>query len=89
VAITKTYTSGTFGDEVQSIKRPDGTMDFYEYATNAEGIRRTNTVYSGQPSAQQTAIINGTKTVTILALALTRIDIFCSFKVSIGVVIWG
>jgi YD repeat-containing protein len=69
ITITTKYTSGLFSNEVQSIKRPDGTMQFFEYTTNSTGTMRTNTVYRGQPNAQQTAIVNGTKTVTVLGTA--------------------
>ena len=69
VTITKTYTSGAFAGKVKSIKRPDGTMDFYEYSDNQAGTERTTTVCSGEPNGQYTAIQDGTVTVTVVGTA--------------------
>ncbi len=65
VTVTKYYTSGSNTNRVRSIENPDGTMVIYEYAQAADGSQ-TNTVYSGQPNAGRTAIVDGTKDVTIL-----------------------
>lgn len=65
VTITKRFTSGTFKDYVQSVEHPDGTMQIYAYVIDPVLGRRTETVDSGQPNAGKTAIIAGTRTVTV------------------------
>jgi RHS repeat-associated protein len=79
VTITKYYTNGANINKVMSIMNPDGTMSLYDYDTAADGSV-TNIVYTGQPNTDGTAIIDGTKTVTILGplgqmLSSSEIDI--------------
>jgi RHS repeat-associated protein len=67
VTITKRLTSGFFQDELQSVQRPDGTLELYQYATNSTS--KTTTVWVGQPGAAGTNVVAGTKTVTVVGLA--------------------
>ena len=61
------YTNGSFAGLVAKELAPDGTMTFYEYGTNS--TTRTNIVWHGQPNTNQTTIVDGTRTVTLLGLA--------------------
>lgn len=65
VTITKYYTDGPNIFRTKSIKNPDGTMSFYDYASSTNGWQ-TNTVCSGQANGGETAIVDGTQTTTIL-----------------------
>ncbi len=74
VTITRSFTNGFFYGEPMSIERPDGTMDFFEktcggftpaFVPGALTLNWTNITYSGVPNTGKTAIIDGTKTVTI------------------------
>jgi YD repeat-containing protein len=65
VTVTKYYTTGVNTNRIQSIKNPDGTMVFYNYVVNGDNTR-TTTMTSGQPNAGQTAVVDGTQTVTIV-----------------------
>ncbi|MBI4657882.1 MAG: RHS repeat protein, partial [Verrucomicrobia bacterium] len=60
--ITKFYESGAFSNQLKSIKAPDGTLTVYEYETNA--TQKIERVSRGQPNAGETAVIDGTLTVT-------------------------
>lgn len=62
--ITKLYTNGTFAGYTQSVKRPDGTMTLHEYSVDGSGNLST-LVWSGQPNGGGTAIVAGTKLVTL------------------------
>jgi YD repeat-containing protein len=66
---TKYFTNGPYSGKVSSIKNPDGTMQFFEFATNSLGTLRTNIVYSGAPDSGGTTITNGTTTVSVTGLA--------------------
>jgi RHS repeat-associated protein len=65
VTTTTNYATGPNAGRVQSVLNPDGTMQIYVYAQAVDGSQ-TNTVYSGQPNTGKTAIVDGSKTVTIL-----------------------
>ncbi len=65
VTVTKYFTSGPNTNRVQSVLNPDGTMSIYEYDQGTDGSQ-TKTVYSGQPNPDKTAIIDGTKDVTVI-----------------------
>ncbi len=65
VTTTTNYSTGPNAGRVQSVLNPDGTMQIYVYAQAVDGSQ-TNTVYSGQPNTGKTAIVDGSKTVTIL-----------------------
>jgi YD repeat-containing protein len=67
VTITRYYSSGDFTGQLKDVTNPDGTMQIYEYATNS--TQKTTTVYSGDPNGGGTAIVDGTKTVTVTGLA--------------------
>ena len=67
--ITKRVDSGVFKDELLSIKRPDGTLTLYQYATNADPVWKMITVLSGRPDGGGTNVVEGTKTVTTVGLA--------------------
>ncbi|MCW5551781.1 MAG: RHS repeat-associated core domain-containing protein [Verrucomicrobiae bacterium] len=67
VTVTRRQGAGEFPGEVQSVLHPDGTMQIYEYAS--DGYQKTTTVYSGQPNEGKTAIVDGTKTVTVAGLS--------------------
>ena len=64
VTTTKFYTSGENTNRVKSIENSDGTMQFFEYVRATDGST-TNTVYTGRPNEGKTAIVDGTKSVTI------------------------
>jgi RHS repeat-associated protein len=68
VTVTRYYESGFFFGKPKSVQRPDGTMEFYAYSFepyNLAGIYTTNIITSGQPGADITNIISGTKTITL------------------------
>ena len=65
VTIHKSYTSGFWFLKPFSVERPDGTVDLFQYTYGGNINNYTNTVWSGVPNAGRTAIIDGTKTVTI------------------------
>lgn len=67
VTVTRRYTSGAFSNLLHSVRRPDGTMELYLYATNS--TYRTNTVMIGQPNSGGATVTNGTRTVTVLGMA--------------------
>jgi RHS repeat-associated protein len=86
VCITKTYTSGTFTDRIQSKKNHDGTMAFYLYEVDASGDK-TTTISSGQPNASGDAIIDGTRVVSVVnksggKISETVTDILSGRKIS-------
>jgi YD repeat-containing protein len=62
--ITTTYTNGSFQNWTKSVRRPDGTMSIYEYEVDGSGNLST-LVWSGQPNGGGTAIVAGTKLVTL------------------------
>ncbi len=64
VTTTKYYSTGVNSNLVQSVSHPDGTMEIYTYAEALDGTQ-TNTVFSGQPNTGQTAIVDGTESVTV------------------------
>ena len=66
VTITRSYLGGPFEGKTQSVARPDGTMIVYsyEYAASGDGSNLVTTVSTGQPNADGTEIVNGTRTVT-------------------------
>ncbi len=61
--VTKRNTSGAFAGEPSCIQHPDGTMEFYTSVIDSG--TRTDTVDSGQPNSGKTAIVDGTRTITI------------------------
>lgn len=65
--ITKRVTSGLFKDELLSVKNPDGTLTHYSYSNTT--TNKTTTVDSGQSNGSETAVIAGTRTVTVVGLA--------------------
>jgi len=87
VTIAKTFTNGPFYGRPRSTKRPDGTMDIFyyqqaDYTAQGSGALQntTNIVMSGQPDGYETNIVDGTKTITVVAplgqvLSRTVIDI--------------
>jgi len=64
VTVTKHYTTGDNSNRVSSIKRPDGTMSFFDYSETA--TNRTTIETSGQPDELELAILNGTETITVI-----------------------
>ena len=66
--VTKKYSSGVNVGRVASMKRPDGTMAYFAYAEVAN-TSRTTPVDSGQPNVGETALLKGTRTVTIVGVA--------------------
>ncbi len=69
VTITKMFTNGFNRYEVQSVLRPDKTIEISQpgpvvlYSTN---LFRTNIVLQGQPDSAGTNILQGIKTVTVI-----------------------
>ena len=61
---TKYYTSGAFVGKTKSVKNPDGTMQMFSYSDN--NGQRTTTVDAGQPNGTGTAILAGTRNVTVV-----------------------
>lgn len=64
VTVTTTYTNGYFFGDTKSVLRPDGTMEFFYYDHASDG-HTTNTVVSGQPNSERTAILDGTTNITV------------------------
>jgi RHS repeat-associated protein len=64
VTTSTTYSTGSFKGWTKSERRPDGTMSLHEYSVDGSGNLST-IVYSGQPNGAGTAIIAGTKLVTL------------------------
>ena len=64
VTTTQYYTNGSYSGWLATVLAPDGAFTLYEYATN--GTTRTNVVWQGEPNSGYTAVIGGTKTVTVL-----------------------
>ena len=68
VSDTKNFTSGSFAGWPFRTENPDGTVQIYNYITNA--TQKTTISLSGQPDPSGvTHILNGTKTVTVTSLA--------------------
>ena len=61
---TSYSTTGTNVGKIQGIQRPDGTLTLYTYDF-AIGGTQTNTVWSDAPNGDKTAVIDGSKSVTI------------------------
>jgi YD repeat-containing protein len=66
--VTRKYTDGPFADELQSIFYPDGTVELYQYEISGDNQRQTTTVSRGVPNAGRTAIVQGTKTITVIGI---------------------
>jgi RHS repeat-associated protein len=69
VTVTKLFTNGFYQNEIQSVLRPDGTIDIHQYdainvSTNT--TTRTNIVLTGHPDSTGTNIDQGTKTATVV-----------------------
>lgn len=76
VTVSKWYGSGSNSNRLMSIEQPDGTMEIRDYGfyteTNAVAVMygtnimyRTNIVYNGVPNAGKTAIVDGTKSISV------------------------
>ncbi len=63
VRITTTYTNGDYFGEVKSVRHFDGTLNLFEYATNA--VTKTTTISSGAPDAAGTSVTEGVRTVSV------------------------
>ncbi len=63
--ITGYFTNGFNAGRLQSVQKPDGTLTLYAYDIAADATQ-TNTVWSGAPNSDKTAVVDGTKTVTIM-----------------------
>ena len=64
VTTTSFYTSGAWAGRVKSILLPDQTMVFYGYVSSGGNL--TTTVDRGQPNAGKTAIVAGSRSVTVV-----------------------
>lgn len=64
VSTTTTYSTGSFKGWTKSERRPDGTLSLHEYSVDGSGNLST-LVWSGQPNGGGTAIVAGTKLVTL------------------------
>ena len=64
VTTTCTYTNGSFKGWTKSERRPDGTLALHEYSVDGSGNLST-LVWTGQPNGNGTAIVAGTKLVTL------------------------
>jgi len=64
VRTTRFYTNGTFATMPKSELSLDGTLTLYEYASGAS--YRTNTVSRGQANSNNTVVLAGVRTVTVL-----------------------
>ncbi len=60
-----------FNGEIQSIKRPDGTVSLYTYGPTDPTTTKITTHYSGAPNSSYSQVTNGTKTVTYTSIAGT------------------
>jgi RHS repeat-associated protein len=67
VSITTYYTNGTFATLPKTKLTADGLLSVYEYSSGS--AYRTNTVWHGQPNTTNSAVIAGTKSVTIVGSA--------------------
>ncbi len=77
--ITGYFTNGFNAGRLQSVQKPDGTLTLYAYDIAADATQ-TNTVWSGAPNSDKTAVVDGTKTVTIMGpvgqiISYTQTDI--------------
>jgi RHS repeat-associated protein len=68
VTITRKYIDGPFKDELKSVFYPDGTIELHAFEISVDGQRRTATVYKGQSNTDQTGVVKGTKTVTVIGI---------------------
>lgn len=68
VTVTRKYVDGPFADELKRLFNADGTVELHEFEISANGRQRTETVYRGQPNADRTGVIKGTKTVTVTGI---------------------
>ena len=76
---TAYFTNGANVNRPKSVQKPDGTLTLYAYDVAADGTQ-TNTVWSGVPNYDKTAVVDGNKTVTILGpvgqmISYTQTDI--------------
>ena len=60
------YTTGVNSNRLQSIVRPDGTLQTFNYATDPTGYYRTNMTATGQPNSTFTSVVAGTTNYTVL-----------------------
>lgn len=67
VTTTRYYTNGSFNGWLRSVLSPDGTMSLYEYQTTSSN--RTDIIWNGQPNVGNTAVVAGSKSVTVRGLA--------------------
>ena len=67
VTSTTAISVGSYFNQPQSVRNPDGTAVLYDYQLN--GADKTTTVSVGQPNGDLSAIIAGTRTVTVLNAA--------------------
>lgn len=67
VTVEKRNLGGLFEGELKSVKNPDGTMSLCEYSS--DGFYKTTTVSTGQPNAGESAIVDGTRVVTVVDVA--------------------
>lgn len=66
VTVTKVFTNGFHQNETQSVLRPDGTADVYQYGIVGP-TNTTNIVLSGHSDGTGTNIDQGTETILILS----------------------
>ena len=64
VTTTWHFTEGANSNRIWSVKYPNGTMTFFDYAETT--TNRTTTETTGQPDGYESAILNGTETVTVI-----------------------
>ncbi len=91
--ITKLHTRGFFYGEPKSVEHADATMEFHERTYGGTTTNYTNIVSVGVPNSGKTAIVDGTKTVTVKSplgqlISVTTTDIASTNKV-IGQQLYG
>ncbi len=68
------FADGKHQGELARIKHPDGTMSFYDYATNTETGEKTRTVRRGVPNGNESDVIDGTETITVINVKGGRVS---------------
>lgn len=84
VTITRYQASAELAGKPRSVISPDGTMQLYDYVNNnTGGGQRIETVLSGQPNGDFTAVTNGTKTVSVVDAAGVAVS-RASYDIALG-----
>jgi hypothetical protein len=63
------YTTGINSNRLQSVVRPDGTLQTFDYGADPTGYYRTNMTATGQADSSFARVIAGTTNCTVINLA--------------------